>query len=481
MSSVALLARPEPSSRPVSQIAELCQALWEIEDRYGLLYRRDQGCYPWAYRRMKVYYKLAAALGAFELVPQPRLRDDDPQVHRAPPDSNDYPRRYLLRFALAHGRPDWLVIPKLKLPNHGEAWRCPYTAPVIESALANDDRLLILWNGVGWHREQAREGGRQFGQLSADWVRRWIRIEHESQRIRRKTKFTAEEVGFWKAVDRELRALIGGSVDLAREMQYAATKFKEEQFVYRWILRLMRPRRIVLFCHYGKGAIIDAARRRNIATIEIQHGTIGPYHLGYSFPAWKRGHDPIPYFPDEFWSWGSYWTDKTVLPLPDDKIVARGFPHFRRQVPLSSPVRLPREARTILVLSQTVITEPLVYAISQIAKRHPDYHFIFKCHPSEDPRLAKGTLERYRNVKVVSRADLYSTMRRSHYVVGVFSTALYEAIALGCKPLLLNLPGIEYMQDLIDAYGVPVYNTGDDFLARLNQAQHCHVPQRDLF
>ncbi len=45
---------------------------------------------------------------------------------------------------------------------------------------------------------------------------------------------------------------------------------------------------------------------------------------------------------------------------------------------------------------------------------------------------------------------LYKSFAESKFVVGVNSTALIESLAANCKLILVDLPGIEYFQSLID-------------------------------
>lgn len=52
-------------------------------------------------------------------------------------------------------------------------------------------------------------------------------------------------------------------------------------------------------------------------------------------------------------------------------------------------------------------------------------------------------------MEVIKACDLYALLSDSKYVIGVYSTAIYEAIELGVKPILVNLSGIEYMEDLL--------------------------------
>jgi hypothetical protein len=61
-------------------------------------------------------------------------------------------------------------------------------------------------------------------------------------------------------------------------------------------------------------------------------------------------------------------------------------------------------------------------------------------------------LEKKHNIKVVTDINLYEQLANSEFQAGVFSTALYEGIEFNCKTILLDLPGIEYMDNFIEKY-----------------------------
>jgi hypothetical protein len=46
--------------------------------------------------------------------------------------------------------------------------------------------------------------------------------------------------------------------------------------------------------------------------------------------------------------------------------------------------------------------------------------------------------------------NLYELFAQSEYQIGVFSTAIYEGLTLNCKTVLLDFPGVEYMEYLIE-------------------------------
>ena len=84
------------------------------------------------------------------------------------------------------------------------------------------------------------------------------------------------------------------------------------------------------------------------------------------------------------------------------------------------------------------------------------YNIIFKLHPNEYHMISKyknlAYLKNKYNITVVTNIDLYKTLATSDYQAGVFSTVLYEGIAFNCKTILLDLPGIEYMEKFIKKY-----------------------------
>ena len=55
-------------------------------------------------------------------------------------------------------------------------------------------------------------------------------------------------------------------------------------------------------------------------------------------------------------------------------------------------------------------------------------------------------------IKIVKNINLYKQLATSEFQAGVFSTALYEGVEFNCKTILLDLPGIEYMDKFIEEY-----------------------------
>ena len=54
-------------------VKEICERIWELEERYGLNHMEIQGTYPWLIIRMYVYYEITRKTNVFESAQQASL------------------------------------------------------------------------------------------------------------------------------------------------------------------------------------------------------------------------------------------------------------------------------------------------------------------------------------------------------------------------------------------------------------------------
>ncbi|MFW6008570.1 MAG: hypothetical protein ACOCP8_04815, partial [archaeon] len=118
--------------------------------------------------------------------------------------------------------------------------------------------------------------------------------------------------------------------------------------------------------------------------------------------------------------------------------------------------------KQIVIISQGSIGDKLAKVIFHNWDILKDFEILYKLHPGEFdkwkdyPYLKK--LNNRNNIEIYKDADLYELLAESRYQIGVYSTAIYEGIAFKCKTLLANLPGIEYMEDLINTYNIQLFD-----------------------
>jgi len=229
-------------------------------------------------------------------------------------------------------------------------------------------------------------------------------------------------------------------------------RFKREYDYYTKILTKYSPKKLYVVNAYGKNSLIAAANDLGIDTIEIQHGTITSFHVGYSYP---RGVI-IPYFPKRLSLWGKFWYDISQLPIDEKNISYDGFPFLYKEIEKYSDIV--RDESRVLFISQGTIGKSLVDMALKFASRNKGFKVVYRLHPSEVgawkslyPELYSFSMKNSNMVVETGIATpLYKSFAESKFVIGVYSTALIESLAANCQPILVDLPGVEYFQDLID-------------------------------
>ena len=63
-----------------------------------------------------------------------------------------------------------------------------------------------------------------------------------------------------------------------------------------------------------------------------------------------------------------------------------------------------------------------------------------------------------------SEIPLYELMAKSNYQIGAFSTAIYEGLMFNCKTFIVDVPGTEYLNDLIEKGYVFKISDVDDLI-----------------
>ena len=214
-------------------------------------------------------------------------------------------------------------------------------------------------------------------------------------------------------------------------------------------LSKVRPRAVLLVCSYGHEDLINECHARGVPTIELQHGVTSVYHMGYHFPDGLPQYAQMD-FPAHFFSWGRYWTRSVRLPLSSDRQHDVGFAFLEVMKGNGSPPG--DEPSQILFLSQETIGGELSRFAAEVARVVPNREVVYRLHPRErndwrsrypwlvDAPLAIDFAER----------PLVEALQRAHTQIGVYSTAIFEGVALGLRTLLLPLPGVEYMTSLLD-------------------------------
>lgn len=476
-------------------VKEICQKIWNLEEKYELNHKEIQGCYPWQLIRMYLYYEITRKTNVFESAQQSSLSLFDkinsflPFVKNSilsnPLSGNenvdalifDHPRKVIFEDEYQDIYSYFL---KDTLNQYGKSFE------TIESPYLNQHFRS---------NENIKENNVKFNDriLLGSFI-------HKT-RNRGKLHFTESEMQYINSVKEELETAFEIEIDLFRIMEDHILNFQYDYKKYIELLQRKKPKVVFLVVAYENKALLAACKKMNIEIIELQHGTISPYHLGYSYPEntmkFNGELKEIEYFPDKILSFGNYWKNACPFPIDSENIISMGFPYFEENSKTYMKIAEDKnskegndqktEKKQILFISQGVIGKylsELAYETALNMNKNNEnnednaqnYNFIYKLHPGEYGTwkenydyLTKAVNE-FDNFTVINKSEppLYELFAESHYQIGAFSTAIYEGLAFNCKTSIIDVPGVEYLDDLIDKDIVKKVNSSEELINYIN-------------
>lgn len=250
------------------------------------------------------------------------------------------------------------------------------------------------------------------------------------------------------------------------------------------------PDVILLTNSLGHQPLIVAAKGRNIPVIEVQHGEISRYHPGFSWPSWARHLKPTLPVPDYLLTYGKYWSEqiilngfwneKEVIPIGNCKLdmflkqkgnaVAAHHTHGEFKRPL----------KCVYTSQKTTLYEaiPFLLKVLRMAECISCNVFLYiRIHPLEDQK----SLDMYKSLErnfpkhcaLTTEKDypLYELLWDADIHCSVYSTCIYESLALGTPTAILGLTGYDYVERLIDTGVARFCKTPEDLLSLITEAE----------
>lgn len=262
-------------------------------------------------------------------------------------------------------------------------------------------------------------------------------------------------------IEDAIEAEFGLSVELAELIEQKVIKSKAKKPLFDLLLRRLDPEIVLLTCSYGQETFIKSCKQNGVPVVELQHGAIDPHHPGYSFP----GDRSKSLFPDYLFVWGEFWRENIEYPIPADRVFAVGFPHQEEQ---ANKYRSLESQDQIVFISQPSVGEEISkFAVDLAADDRLSAKIVYKVHPKryDDwqevyPWLAASDIA----VIASDSPPLYEILAESRALVGISSTAIYEALHFGPEIYLLNVPSVAMMEWLSHLSHVQIIDSTDDLV-----------------
>ena len=442
-------------------VSDICDVFFSLEEKYNLNYQKIQGCYAWQLIRMHLYYDITRKTHLFGAPQQKSLSLADKVKSFIPFFKNsllhnpfsgkytkdiiifDHPRKVIFEGGYCDIYSNFLV----------DLLKDGYSFEVLESPYINQ------------HLTKKQK-----------YIKYTDRIDLGSYVYKKfnKIEFTSDEMELILNVQKELENTFNIELNISWMMKTHILNFKYDFKKYVELFEKRRPKMIFVVVSYENLSIVAAAKSLGIEVIELQHGTITDYHLGYSYPEKTRLNGKIPYFPDKILTFGDYWINDETCPISNENIIPIGFSYFEYQS--RDYMDIESIDNQVLFISQGVIGKYMSQVAYEFAKSQKDFKIIYKLHPGEYatwrenyPELVEATS--FDNFEVIdnSQIPLYELMAKSNYQIGAFSTAIYEGLMFNCKTFIVNVPGTEYLNDLIERGYVFKINDVDGLIDNFNR------------
>ncbi|SFL14685.1 hypothetical protein SAMN02910297_00007 [Methanobrevibacter olleyae] len=503
-------------------VKEICQNIWNLEEKYELNHKEIQDCYPWQLIRMYLYYEITRKTNLFESAQQSSLSLYNKITSLLP-----FIKNSILSNPLSgKENPDVLIFDHPRKVIFNDEYQDIYSY-FLKDALNEYNKSFETIESPYLNQHFRNDINKKENNVKFNDRILLGSFIHKT-RNRGKVPFTDKEKELINTVKEELESIFKIKLDLFRILEDHILNFQYDYKKYIELLEKRKAKFVFLVVAYENKALVAACKKMNIQIIELQHGTISPYHLGYSYPKntmkFNDEIKKIEYFPDKILSFGNYWKNASYYPLESDNIISIGFPYFEENS--KNYIKIAKNKgnksnnknnenennnnenneneKQILFISQGVIGKYLSKLAYETANslnknnnkenktnntlnknnnkenktnNNQNYKFIYKLHPGEygtwreNYEYLNKAVSKFDNFKVVyeSQPPLYELFAKSDYQIGAFSTAIYEGLAFNCKTFIIDVPGVEYLDDLIDKNIVKKVKNSEELINYLKE------------
>jgi hypothetical protein len=227
------------------------------------------------------------------------------------------------------------------------------------------------------------------------------------------------------------------------------------------VLQKYRPELILELCYYNLAnlSLNILANESNIPVIEIQHGSLGPSHLGYTgwsnFP--KNGYN---LFPNKIWCWDtlSYdhintWASKNS----NIELIIGGntWVTYIKNSKLKDLDRFFEKKTIILYTMQRNYIEDYIYETIKLSSEK--YLWMLRAHPRHlesieeiKRKAAQYKIENKIELDKAQKMPLPAILINSYLHLSEFSGSIIEAATIGTHSIILNQDGVDSYSSYID-------------------------------
>ena len=404
---------------------EFIDIFLDFENEYSMFEKKINSIKVWHYIRFNIYYSLLSFLNISKVAMSTSILYGDYEK-----GIREYIKENIFCNQQFVEHRDVLIIPhERKYKTEDEHYRCIYT-DLIDRTLRQSHYILDKKSVFGDYMPQK---SRNVVYSKTD---KYERIENRNNPYKK-----CRIVDFEKNIISPIETFF--NIEIPQKMK---KEWKDilDNYLYRrrylvtyytYILNRIRPKIILMVVAYSFDRMIlcEMAKKKNIPVVELQHGEIGRGVIPYCFPEKMQ----LSSFPDFIFTFGENEYIEN-LPISRKRAIPVGYPELEHYAKCKEK----HIRKKILFISQGQIE------IAQIARQLADsisadeYQIIYKLHPKEYGYWQRdlGEYLRHSNIQVVGDYNntVYEYLSQADWVVGIYSTVLFEATAFDTKIAILK-------------------------------------------
>ena len=241
-----------------------------------------------------------------------------------------------------------------------------------------------------------------------------------------------------------------------------------------WLSRI-NPKAVFINCGYSlfHQALIYSCSKKNIKTVELQHGLISDGHIQYS-PTIDMGKDTFPDHLLTFSDYHSKFINNNFINSAKIYPIGHYYREQKKKEKNSNSTQMIQDLRKkynkiILVSSQNIIEHELFNSVQLLAERRPNYAFILK--QREDSYLNLN----YKNIIVEHNHSIYDFINLVDVNLSCFSTSILEFLSNKTIGVLMdfgNLASDYYTTIKEDCNNIFICQNTQEALSVLDQKQY---------
>lgn len=383
------------------RLDEFWERFQNIERKTHALKFKVLGFQIWPLLRTKLFYQIATQIGLFENPHPNRETKEDSKPISSLPKAKEIVIPFSRKVNGTDSYSDWLPS-NLKKP------------------------LVIDHQG---------DGG--LDSFKASFAERYE--EHVARAMRRLVRKDKPEK--WREITKAFEKEFGVQIDTYAEYpKWFIRRSIVEALGFRKLFRNTGAKKLYIVNAYSHPTVVLGAKLARIRVYELQHGFISDLHPAYSYPE----NVSVQSLPNVLLCWGEHWKENFSAAKKLKVEVIGANPDFWDYLRKTH-----EKSRRIVITSQGAIGKKLFAIAENFAKFLGDFEVIFRLHPNEDPKQYSTNLT---NLNISHKEPKFLDLIASaDYLVGGFSTTLFEGAALGCKVIVVDVPGIENIKSSIES------------------------------